>query len=98
MEKYASPVFIRQADVAREGSSLLAPGSLGPTASAAVLLYLLTGQDADDLEAEEDPKISAAKKKALIGYIQAKVNELSVRRENWSRHFLLKNHESSHKR
>ncbi len=73
--------FIRQADVAREGSSLLAPGSLGPTASAAVLLYLLTGQDADDLEAEEDPKISAAKKKALIGYIQAKVNELSVRRE-----------------
>ena len=45
--------FIRQADVARESSSLLAPGSFGPTASAAVLLYLLTGQDADDLEAEE---------------------------------------------
>lgn len=54
---------------------------MGPTASAAVLLYLLTGQDADDLEADEDPKISAAKKKALIGYIQEKVNELSVRRE-----------------
>ena len=34
-----------------------------------------------NLEAEEDPKISAAKKKALIGYIQEKVNELSVRRE-----------------
>lgn len=41
--------FIRQADVARESSSLLAPGSFGPTASAAVLLYLLTGQDADVL-------------------------------------------------
>ena len=42
---------------------------------------MLTGRDANDLEAEEDPKISAAKRKALIGYIQEKVNELSVRRE-----------------
>lgn len=73
--------FIRQADVARESSALLAPGSVGHTASAAVLLYLLTGQDANDLAADEDPKISEAKKKALIGYIQEKVDEFSRRRE-----------------
>lgn len=73
--------FIRQADVARESSALLAPGSVGHTASAAVLLYLLTGQDANNLAADEDPKISEAKKKALIGYIQEKVDEFSRRRE-----------------
>lgn len=73
--------FIRQADVARESSALLAPGSVGHTASAAVLLYLLTGQDANDLSADEDPKISEAKKKALISYIQEKVDEFTKRRE-----------------
>jgi len=73
--------FIRQADVARETSSLLAPGSVGHTASAAVLLFLLTGKDANNLTAAEDPKISAAKKKALIGYIQKKVEELTKRRD-----------------
>jgi len=73
--------FIRQGDVARESSSLLAPRSVGPTSSAAALLFLLTGQDANDLEANEDPKISEAKKKALIAYIQAKVNDLGARRE-----------------
>ncbi len=73
--------FIRQGDVARESSSLLAPGSIGHTASAAVLLFLLTGQDANNLAAEDDPKISEAKKKALIGYIQDKITELSDRRE-----------------
>ena len=73
--------FIRQADVARESSALLAPGSVGHTASAAVLLFLLTGQDANNLDADEDPKISEAKKKALIGYIQKKVDEFTRRRE-----------------
>lgn len=73
--------FIKQADVSRESSALLAPGSVGHTASAAVLLYLLTGQDANNLTADEDPKISEAKKKALIGYIQEKVNEFTRRRE-----------------
>ncbi len=73
--------FMRQADVARESSALLAPGSVGHTASAAVLLYLLTGQDANNLAADEDPKISEAKKKALISYIQEKVDEFTKRRE-----------------
>lgn len=73
--------FLKQGDVARESSALLAPSSMGHTASAAVLLYLLTGQDANNLAADEDPKISEAKKKALIGYIQEKVEELSAKRE-----------------
>ena len=73
--------LIRQADVARERSALLAPGSVGHTASAAVLLYLLTGQDANNLSTDEDPKISEAKKKALIGYIQEKIDEFTRRRE-----------------
>ena len=73
--------FIRQNDVARESSALLAPGSMGHTASAAVLLYLLTGKDANGLSAVEDPKISEAKKKALIGYIREKIYEISAQRE-----------------
>jgi len=73
--------FIRQNDVARESSALLAPGSMGHTASAAVLLYLLTGKDANGLSAVEDPKISEAKKRALIGYIREKIYELSAQRE-----------------
>lgn len=73
--------FIRQGDVARESSALLAPNSPGHTASASVLLYLLTGKDANSLIATEDPKISEAKKKAVIGYIQEKVKELTARRE-----------------
>ncbi len=72
--------FVRQTDVARETSSLLAPGGIGHTASAAVLLFLLTGKDANNLTAEEDPKISEAKKKALVSYIQEKIDGFSKRR------------------
>ena len=57
----------------------MAPNSPGHTASASVLLYLLTGKDANALIATEDPKISEAKKKAVIGYIQVK--GLTARRE-----------------
>ena len=45
--------FLKQSDVARETSALLAPGSVGKTASAAVLLFLLTGVDANNLSGEE---------------------------------------------
>lgn len=72
--------FLKQGDVARESSALLAPGSMGPTASAAVLLFLLTGQDANNLLQDEDPKISEAKKKALISYIQDKLRRLPIDR------------------
>lgn len=73
--------FLKQADVARESSALLSPGSMGHTTSAAVLLFLLTGQDANNLITDEDPKISEAKKKALISYIQEKIKESESRRE-----------------
>ncbi len=73
--------FMRQADVARETSALMAPGGIGKTASPAVLLYLLTGQDANNLEKPEDPEISKAKKKALMVYIRDKAERLTSRRE-----------------
>lgn len=72
--------FLKQADVARESSALLAPYSKGPTSSASVLLFLLTGQDANSLAKEEDPKITEAKRKALISYIQRKADEYEARR------------------
>ncbi len=73
--------FIKQSDVSREKSALLAPGGFGSTASAAALLFLLTGQDANDLDADEDPRITEAKKKALIGYMRDNVNKFAKRRE-----------------
>lgn len=88
--------FIRQADVAREKSSLLSPESIGYTASAAVLLYLLTGQDANGLEAAEDPDISEAKKKAVTEYIQKKLYELSSRREELEQMMPIANETASH--
>lgn len=89
--------FVRQGDVARESSSLLAPGSIGHTASAAVLLYLLTGKDANNLAAAEDPKISEAKKKALIAYIQEKVKECTKKREELEEQLSSSNIANPHK-
>ncbi|HCT64536.1 MAG TPA: AAA family ATPase [Lachnospiraceae bacterium] len=73
--------FMRQADISRETSALKAPGSFGKTASPAALLYLLTGQDADNLKKPESPEISKAKRKALTDYIRDKVERSSKRRE-----------------
>lgn len=73
--------FMRQADIARETSALKAPGSFGKTASPAALLYLLTGQDADNLEKPENPEVSKAKRKALTDYIRDKAERSSKRRE-----------------
>ncbi|MDD3307948.1 MAG: AAA family ATPase [Acetobacterium sp.] len=73
--------FMRQADIARETSALIAPGGYGKTASPAALLYLLTGQDADNLEKPENPEISKAKRKALTDYIRDKADHSSKRRE-----------------
>lgn len=73
--------FLRQGDVARESSALMAPGGMGKTASPAVLLYLLTGQDANNFEKPEDPEISKAKRKALVAYIRDKADRLASRRE-----------------
>lgn len=73
--------FMRQTDIARETSALKAPGSFGKTASPAALLYLLTGQDADNLEKPENPEVSKAKRKALTDYIRDKAERSSKRRE-----------------
>ena len=73
--------LLKQAEVARESSALLSPVPSASTASAAALLFLLTGKDANDLEKKEDPKISEAKRKALVANIQEKVDKLAERRE-----------------
>lgn len=73
--------FMKQADIARETSALKAPGAFGKTSSPAALLYLLTGQDADNIKKNEDPEISKAKKKALTDYIREKVLNIAERRE-----------------
>lgn len=73
--------LLKQGDVARESSALYSPVLSASTASAATLLFLLTGKDANDLEKKEDPKISEAKRKALVTNIQDKVDRLAERRE-----------------
>lgn len=73
--------FIKQADVARETSALFPPNGVGSTASAAILLFLLTGEDANDLTALEDPKLVAERKRALTAYIRDKLSVLSAKRE-----------------
>ena len=73
--------LMKQTDIDRETSPLLAPGSMGSTASSAALLYLLTSKDANELEKPEDPKISEAKRNAIIMYIRDKRSQLSQKRE-----------------
>lgn len=74
--------FIKQPDIARETSPFITPGWPAPTPSIATLLFLLTGQDANNLQKPEDPAISKAKKKALITYIREKLDNLSTRRDD----------------
>lgn len=72
--------FLRQPDIARETSPLITPGWNAPTPSIATLLFLLTGKDANNLQKQEDPTISKANKKALLAYIQEKLDDLSKQR------------------
>ena len=73
--------LLKQADVARETSALYSPVPSATTASAATLLFLLTGKDANDLEKKEDASITDAKRKALIAYIEDKADKLTSRRK-----------------
>lgn len=72
--------FLKQEDVARTSSALLFPGNTGDTAALAVLLFLLTGQDASNVSTKEDPKVSEGKREALITYLSNKVNNIASRR------------------
>ena len=72
---------MKQNDIDRESSALLSPNAMGSTSSAAALLYLLTGKDANDFQKPEDPAISVAKRNAIIMYIRDKRDQLSQRRE-----------------
>lgn len=74
--------FMKQADIDRESSALIAPGSMGYSASAAALLYLLTGKDANEFQKADDPSISKAKRNAVIMYIRDKKEQLSKRRDS----------------
>lgn len=73
--------FMKQSNIDRESSALLSPNAMGSTSSAAALLYLLTGKDANDFQKQEDPAISVAKRNAIIMYIREKRDILSQRRE-----------------
>lgn len=72
--------FLKQEDVARTSSALLFPRSNNDTAALAVLLFLLTGQDASNVSTKEDPKVSEGKREALIAYLSNKVNHIASRR------------------
>lgn len=74
--------FMKQSDIDRESSALIAPGGMGYSSSAAALLYLLTGMDANEFQKTEDPTISKAKRNAVIMYIRDKKEQLSKRRES----------------
>lgn len=85
--------FMKQNDIDRESSALLSPNAMGSTSSAAALLYLLTGKDANDFQKPEDPAISVAKRNAIIMYIRNKRDQLSQRREELEK--LLSEHDIS---
>lgn len=85
--------FMKQNDIDRESSALLSPNAMGSTSSAAALLYLLTGKDANDFQKPEDPVISVAKRNAIIMYIRDKRDQLSQKREELEK--LLSEHDIS---
>lgn len=85
--------FMKQNDIDRESSALLSPNAMGSTSSAAALLYLLTGKDANDFQKTEDPAISVAKRNAIIMYIRDKRDQLSQKREELEK--LLSEHDIS---
>ena len=85
--------LMKQNDIDRESSALIAPNSIGSTASAAALLYLLTNKDANDFQKPEDPELSIAKRNAIIMYIRNKKDQLSQRREELENR--LSNHDIS---
>lgn len=70
--------LMKQVDVDRETSALRAPGYYSQTSSPATLLFLLTGQDAEDIERYESAEVSKAKKNALLAYIREQIDKYRI--------------------
>lgn len=77
--------LVRQANIASEPSIYINPDARqsSQTYSPALLLFLLTGLDFSATKGE-DPKLTDAKKKAIIEYIRGYLEHLSKRREEIS--------------
>ena len=71
--------LIKQGDVARETSILLNKSFPSATPSQAILLFLMSGIDANELVKPESKEIRDAKKAAVMVYIQEKVKRLTDR-------------------
>lgn len=81
-------LLVRQTNIARESSILINPeaGNNAQTSSPAALLFLLTGQDANNIPTKEDKKIRKAQRDAVIGYIRSSLDHISSQREELQLH------------
>ena len=77
--------LMKQSEIDRPSSALLSTNIFNKTASAAALLFLLTGQDFNEISAPEKKEIAQAKKKAIMRYIREKKDELVLRRNDLTR-------------
>ncbi|NEW62264.1 AAA family ATPase [Granulicatella sp. zg-ZJ] len=73
--------FMKQNDIDRENSALLHPIPMAKTPSIAALFYLLTSQDANELNQVIDPRFTKAKREAVMMYIRQKRDGLSDKRK-----------------
>lgn len=72
--------FIKQSEIVRTTSVLLNPKSpYNDTASKAILVFLMSGRDADKKDSPADIKIRKAKRLAVIEYIKDSVGRLAER-------------------
>ena len=78
--------LVRQQNIAHVPSIYINPDavSFSQTSSPALLLFLLTGIDANDITTGDDPKIQKERKKAVAEYIRTYLESLSKRREELS--------------
>jgi len=69
--------FVNQTQIARTSSALINPKVPQQyTASLASLLYLITGQDASEVETPENRTLKRARREAIIAYIDESVKHL----------------------
>jgi len=74
--------LLKQNDISRESSVLLNSKTwYNDTASKALMLFLMSGRDAEKKDTDEDKQIRKAKRTAVIAYIRDSVGEL-VKRES----------------